>query len=196
MTATVTGICLKDIVISLQWGSSDGQAHRYILYTYFSNNAYIFTWWRTCTSALLYSVNINYETLIKLHIHLRTGPGTHMFVFVIIFEVCNTIVLCLSLCVYCLFIYFMVKTNIKFHILSFGIYALWNFLRPDWILVFGQKSLVQWENNTHKHTYIELIARLRTKKDDMTIKKIKLKISMLMQTTYFWNNHHQVYSQN
>ena len=133
--------------------------------------------------------------------------------------------------IYCLFIYFMAKTNIKFHILSFGIYAPWNFLRQDLILVFGQKSLVRWENDTHKHTYIELIARLRTKKDDMTIKKektekknqrdcmslyilfslstkilpthifeacrpgiLKLKISMLMQTTYFWNNHHQVYS--
>jgi len=58
MTATVTGICLKDIVISLQWGSSIGQTHRYIFYTYFSHNAYIFTWWRKCTSALLYSVNI------------------------------------------------------------------------------------------------------------------------------------------
>ena len=136
--------------------------------------------------------------------------------------------------VYCLFIYFMAKTNIKFHILSFGIYAPRNFLRQDWILVFGQKSLVQWENDIHKHTYIELIARLRTKKDDMTIKKektekkkdkeivwvytflfslstkilpthifeawrpgiLKLKISMLMQTTYLWNNHHQVYSKN
>jgi hypothetical protein len=135
--------------------------------------------------------------------------------------------------IYCLFIYFMAKTNIKFHILSFGIYAPWNFLIKDWILVFGQKSLVQWENDTHKHTYIELIARLRTKKDDMTIKKektekkdkevvwaytflfslstkilpthifeawrpgiLKLKISMLMQTTYLWNNHHQEYSKN
>ena len=74
--------------------------------------------------------------------------------------------------VYCLFIYFMAEINIKFHILSFGIYAPWNFLQ-DWILVFGQKSLVQWKNDIHKHTYIELIAKLRTKKDDMSIKKDK-----------------------
>jgi len=65
----------------------------------------------------------------------------------------------------------MAKANIKFHILSFGIYVPWNVLRADWILVFGQKSLVQWENDTHKHTYIERIARLRTKKDDMIMKK-------------------------
>ena len=85
MTATVTGICLKDIAISLQWESSVGQAHRYILYTNFSHNAYIFTWWRKCTSALLYSVNINYETLMKLHIHLRTGPGTHICIYFCMF---------------------------------------------------------------------------------------------------------------
>jgi hypothetical protein len=39
--------------------------------------------------------------------------------------------------------------------------------------MYGQKSLVQWKNDIHKHTYIELIAKLRTKKDDMSIKKDK-----------------------
>jgi len=52
MTATVTGICLKEIVISLEWASSVGQAHMYILFTYFSHKAYIFTWWRKCTTLL------------------------------------------------------------------------------------------------------------------------------------------------
>ena len=33
-------------------------------------------------NALLYSVNIKYETLIKLHMHLRTGPGTHICIYV------------------------------------------------------------------------------------------------------------------
>ena len=76
--------------------------------------------------------------------------------------------------VYCLFIYFR-ATHIKFHILSSWINAPWNSLRPDWILGFGHKSLVQWEKNTHKHTYLEHIARLRTKKDEMEKKCQKIK---------------------
>jgi hypothetical protein len=96
-----------------------------------------------------------------------------MFVCFIIFEGCIIIIMFITF-VYCLFIYFR-ATHIKFHILSSWINAPWNSLRPDWILGFGHKSLVQWEKNTHKHTYIEHIARLRTKKDEMEKKMSKNK---------------------
>jgi hypothetical protein len=42
MIATVTGFCSKEIVISLEWASSIGKAHRYILYTYFSHKMHIY----------------------------------------------------------------------------------------------------------------------------------------------------------
>jgi hypothetical protein len=60
MIATVTCFCSKEIVISLEWASSIGQTHRYILYTYcFPKCIYIY----------MAGDGSNAQD-VKLHIHL------------------------------------------------------------------------------------------------------------------------------